>query len=206
MAHLRLHRFHSDCCVLCKVFVSHHALFCCLFIYMEHRWHDPGIQLSTLYSVFSLLPQTKSLLMAFCRGSLHFTFSFVSEVSRCIKLAKRKECAHTCTIKTNHAISCTLAAKVVNSSQKSRGQNMKVLTQSWSWRRSDMGEIPRLSSAPSFVFHLFHPVQLSLRSLQQQTARPRASLLGSLYCCGATWINWNLNTCGFRDYTAVSSL
>lgn len=86
---------------------------------------------------------------------------------------------------------------------------MKVLSP-WSSRRSDMGRSLCLSSAPSFVFHLFHPVQLSLRPLQQQTAKPHTSLRSSHYCWCITRrpVNWNLNTAdiGIGDSTVTSTL
>ncbi len=55
----------------------------------------------------------------------------------------------------NYAINCKFPAREASFiTHNSQWQNMKVLSR-WSWRRSDMGHTLCLSSAPSFVYHLF---------------------------------------------------
>lgn len=107
---------------------------------------------------------------------------------------------------TNDAISCSFPVRVVHYiTQRSQGQNMKVLSL-WSWRRSDTGATPCLSSAPSFVFHLFHPVQLSLRSLQQQTAEPHTRRSSAHITAEPEIGIWILQIFGIGDNTVTTCL
>lgn len=108
----------------------------------------------------------------------------------------------------NPSISCSFPCQEYHITQKSLRQNMKVLSP-WSFEEERHGTSPvslissfRLSSTSSILF------KLSLRSLQQQTAKPHTSL------CSSRYLLWMFHTqanklefeyCRIGDYTVNSS-
>ncbi len=145
--------------------------------------------------------------MAFCRVTLQFPISFVlgspgtpSKQTResAPESAGLKKFTHSAYFDKSFPLAADFCSEwYITLPRSPRGRT---------WRSSVLGlgggvirDKPCVSHQLLRVFHLFHPVQLSLRSLQQQTAKPHTSLLSSHYCWCITRrrINWNLNTAYF---------